>query len=144
MGVAHAGQVLASNPTAALVDAQSADGVELVQLGTVRLRGLAAPELVHQVVVDDLPCEFPALDGQALDTLPRPRTSFVGRELAVEEVMNLLAVGRTVTLIGVGGTGKTRLAIEVGRRCLGSFADGLSLSGPFRGVARKRCVAPVS
>ena len=125
MGVAHGGQVLLSQAAAALIDPRNADGVGVQRLGSVRLRGLAEPEMVYQVVADGLAREFPALAGQALDTLPRPRTSFLGREAEIESLCASLGEARLVTIAGVGGTGKTRLSIEVGRAALDRFADGV-------------------
>ena len=119
---ANAGQILASRAVMEL-----APDTSWVDLGSHRLRGFAAPMEVHQVVVVGLPARFPAL--ATLDvhpnTLPRFRTEFFGREREITEIVRLVADHRLVTLTGVGGTGKTRLAVEVAHDQLSSFADGV-------------------
>ena len=112
MGVAHGGQVVCSESTASLVR----DRDDLRDLGEHRLRDLSRPERVWQVGGG----EFAAL--RSLDTartnLPLQLSSFVGRAAEVEAVAALLADHRLVTLTGVGGVGKTRLALEVGAEVL--------------------------
>ena len=104
--------------------------VALLDLGSHRLRDLDRPEQVFQVVVADLPGVFPAL--RSLSThrsnLPVPLTSFVGRQRELAEVDRLLTQARLVTLIGTGGTGKTRLMVEVARRVASRFDDGVWLA----------------
>ncbi len=82
---------------------------------------------VYQVVADGLPAEFPVL--RSVDyfagNLPQQLSSLVGRENAVTEVAELTRASRLVTLSGVGGVGKTRLAIEVGTEAAGEFPDGV-------------------
>ncbi len=110
MAIGHGGQVLVSNPTRQLVDS-----FDLVDLGEHRLRDLSRPERVFQLVSEGLPAEFPALRSlDALPTnLPAELTSLVGREEDVKSVVQVLAEHRMVTLTGVGGVGKTRLALQV-------------------------------
>src|SRR5579862_3715740 len=118
MAVAHGGQVLCSQATAALVDAE----VQLVDLGEHRLRDLDRPVRVFQVGAG----EFEAL--RSLDALPGNlpllATSFVGRDGELAAVAADLAAHRLVTLTGVGGVGKTRLAVQVAAELLPDFADG--------------------
>ena len=82
------------------------------------LRDLEAAILRHDVPVVELPEER--------QNLPNPLTSFVGRESELETVAGLLAANRLVTLTGVGGVGKTRLAIEAARRAVADHADGVT------------------
>lgn len=113
MGAAHGGQVLVSAAAASLVG----DRVELLDLGPHRLRDLLEPERLHQVVVDDAGAYPPVRSLDAFDhNLPPQRTRLVGRDADVGTVRDLLAASRLVTLAGVGGVGKTRLALEVAAR----------------------------
>ena len=102
-------------------------GVDLIDLGPRRLRDVPTPVGLFQVRAPGLRTEFPAL--RALDTSPgnlRPQaTSIVGRESAVAEVIEALHQHRLVTLTGVGGVGKTRLATEVAARLADEFLDGV-------------------
>jgi predicted ATPase/class 3 adenylate cyclase len=121
----HGGQVLLSEATRSLVEQDLPDGVSLRDLGGHRLKDLAHPEHLHDLVIEGLPAEFPAL--KTLDVpvyLPAQLTSFVGREGLLEELLGLLDGARLVTLTGPGGTGKTRLAIEAARRLAEDFPDG--------------------
>ena len=127
LAIGHGGQILLSAVAAALTRERLPRDVELIDLGSHRLRDLDRPEQVFQVAVADLPREFLAL--RSLSTrrsnLPVPLTSFVGRGRELAEVDRLLDQARLVTLIGTGGTGKTRLMIEVGGRVAGRFDDGV-------------------
>lgn len=122
MAAGHGGQILLTDSTAALVT-----GVDLLELGPRRLRDLSTPVGVFQVRAPGLRTEFPAL--RALDSSPgnlRPAlTSFVGRESEIDQVRAALKVHRLVTLAGVGGVGKTRLACEVATRVSDEFPDGV-------------------
>lgn len=110
----HGGQVLVSATTAGIVADRLPDGLELSDLGEHRLADLARPEQIFQLVGPGLPEEFPAL--RVLDdtpnNLPAQLTSFIGRDEEVNEVGDLLVENRLVTLIGPGGAGKTRLAVQ--------------------------------
>jgi predicted ATPase/class 3 adenylate cyclase len=124
MSLAHGGQILASASVEAI-----ADRFEFSDRGIHKLRDLARPEQVYQVQADGLPTSFPPL--RSVDEVPtnlRPQfTSFVGRTTEVEEVSNLVRAHRLVTLTGVGGVGKTRLATEVAELLLTEFPDGVWL-----------------
>jgi predicted ATPase/class 3 adenylate cyclase len=126
MAIGHGGQVLVSSTTSALVAGDQAPGSALVDLGEHRLRDLDRPEHVYQVVATGLRSEFPPL--RAVTEHPtnlRPQvTSFVGRERELAEVRRLLERSRLVTLVGVGGTGKTRLELQVAADALEGYGDG--------------------
>ena len=104
--------------------------VDLVDLGSHRLRDIDRPEQIYQVVVGDLDRGFPPL--RSLSTrrsnLPVQLTSFVGREKELGEVATLIERHRLVTLIGTGGTGKTRLMLEAAGRLIDRYADGVWLA----------------
>jgi predicted ATPase/class 3 adenylate cyclase len=125
----HGGQVLLSQTTCDLVEDDLPDGVTLRTLGAHRLKDLQRPEQLFQLVLPDLPADFPPLN--ALDrrahNLPIQLTSFVGRERELAEVRRLLSSRRLVTLTGSGGCGKTRLALQVGADALEQFTDGVWL-----------------
>jgi predicted ATPase/class 3 adenylate cyclase len=122
MAAGHGGQILLADSTAGLLS-----GVDLLDLGPRRLRDLPAPVGVFQVRAPGLRTDFPPL--RALDATPgnlRPATtSFIGREPEVAEVQAAVKAHRLVTLTGVGGVGKTRLALEVAARLADEFPDGV-------------------
>jgi predicted ATPase/class 3 adenylate cyclase len=126
MALAHGGQVLVSDATEALTRNALPDGVGLVDLGEHRMRDLTRPETIFQVSHADLVGEFPPL--QSLDAfmgnLPSSTSSFIGRERELAHVAAALAEVRTVTLTGVGGVGKTRLALQVAADAQPKFRDG--------------------
>ena len=122
MAAGHGGQILLADSTAGLLS-----GEDLVDLGPRRLRDLPTAVRVFQVRAAGLQADFPSL--RALDTSPgnlRPAvTSFVGRESEVAELHAAVKAHRLVTLTGVGGVGKTRLALEVAARWADEFPDGV-------------------
>jgi predicted ATPase len=124
MAAGHGGQILMADSTAVLLS-----GVDLLDLGPRRLRDVPMPVGVFQVRAEGLREEFPPL--RALDTTPgnlRPATtSLIGRESEVSEIASAVKAHRLVTLTGVGGVGKTRLAVEVGTRLADEFPDGVWL-----------------
>lgn len=122
MAAGHGGQVLLDGVTAGLVN-----GVDIVDLGLHRLRDIARPVEVFQVKVADLDREFPPLrtSDSRVGNLRSATTSFVGREAELAELQTALTVHRLVTLTGVGGVGKTRLAMELASRVEGDFPDGV-------------------
>ncbi len=123
---AHGGQVVLSEPTAALVRRELPAGVSLRDLGEHRLKDLDEPEAVFQLVVDGLNADFPPL--RTLDfvkhSLPLPVTSFVGRRAELARALELLENTRLLTITGPGGTGKTRLALELAAELGPAFRDG--------------------
>ena len=127
MGAAHGGQVLLSKAVAALVADRLPPGMTLRDLGSVRLRDLASPEHVCQLVHPELRQEFPVLRSLEAtpNNLPQQMTSFVGRERELADVRTLLRKSRLLTLLGVGGLGKTRLSLQVAADVLDDYPDGV-------------------
>ncbi len=127
MSVGHGGQVLLSGTTAQVLRDQLPEGASLLDLGEHALKGLSRPEQIFQLVLPDLPGEFPPLASSQTtsNNLPVQLTSFIGREKEITETKALLNSARLVTLTGTGGTGKTRLSIEVGTQELERFPDGV-------------------
>jgi predicted ATPase/class 3 adenylate cyclase len=125
--VAHGGQVLLSDATRALVGADLPEGVELRDLGEHRLKDLEHAERIWQLVVPGLAGEFPAISSldATPNNLPTRLTTFLGREREIAEVGDLLRDNRLLTLTGPGGTGKTRLSLEVAGRALRHYPDGI-------------------
>jgi predicted ATPase/class 3 adenylate cyclase len=125
-GLGHGGQVLLSETASALATDALPPGVSLRSLGPHRLRDLDRAETLHQLVIDGLRAEFPPLHTAeaATGNLPTRLTSFVGRETELATLERLLDDASLLTLTGPGGTGKTRLAIELARRREGMFRDG--------------------
>jgi predicted ATPase/class 3 adenylate cyclase len=126
MAIGHGGQVLVSAATAGLVADGLPPGCELLDLGEHRLRDLERPEHVYQLAAAGLRREFPPLR----TTLEHPTnlrpavTSFVGRQRELADLGRLLAASRLVTLVGVGGTGKTRLEVQAATEALERYGDG--------------------
>src|SRR5271166_45167 len=122
MAAGHGGQILLAESTAGLLS-----GVDLLDLGPRRLRDLPTAVGVFQVRAAGLQADFPPL--RALDASPgnlRPAvTSFIGPESEVAELQTVMKAHRLVTLTGVGGVGKTRLALEVAARLADEFPDGV-------------------
>jgi predicted ATPase/class 3 adenylate cyclase len=122
MAAGHGGQILVADSTASLLSA-----VELLDLGPRRLRDLPNPITLFQVRAPGLPAEFPPLRG--VDSNPgnlRPAvTSLIGRGTEVSNIQVAVRSHRLVTLTGVGGVGKTRLALEVARHLADEFRDGV-------------------
>jgi len=129
MAAGHGGQILLSALTAELVRDHLPSNVALFDLGGHRLKDLVRPENIFQITAPDLPREFPAL--KSLNTLPNNLpvqvTSFIGREREMREAGRLLSSTRLLTFIGPGGTGKTRLSLQIAAECIPSFSDGVWL-----------------
>ena len=129
MSVAYGDQILLSNATAELLRDQLPAEVTLRDMNEHRLKGLAQPEHLWQLVAPGLATEFPPLKSLTTmpNNLPLQLTSFVGREKEIADIKGLLTSARLVTLTGSGGTGKTRLSIEVGTQLLSNFPNGVWL-----------------
>ncbi len=127
LAIGHGGQVLVSGVTADLVQGALPSQASLRDLGEHRLRDLARPEYVYQLVAPDLAADFPAL--RSLDVLPnnlpRTLTSFVGRETEIAEITALIDTNPLVTLVGSGGVGKTRTSLQIAANLLDGSGDGV-------------------
>jgi len=126
MAAAHGGQIVCSLATVELVRGVLPAEVTLVDLGEHRLRDLGRREHVFQVARGGLAGGFPALRSVESypSNLPFQVTTFVGREEDLREVSQVLGEARVVTLTGVGGVGKTRLAVQTAAELLPRLADG--------------------
>lgn len=125
----HGGEILISGRTHGLLD-QLPAGVGLRDLGEHRLKDLTQPERLFQVLIADLPVDFPpprTLQPPAVN-LPTQLTEFVGRQHELAESHALLEQRevRLLTLTGAGGTGKTRLAVRLAEDLAARFPDGVS------------------
>jgi predicted ATPase/class 3 adenylate cyclase len=122
MAAGHGGQILLVESTVSLLN-----GVELIDLGPRRLRDVPTPVGMFQVQAPGLLVDFPPL--RTLDTSPGnlryATSSFIGRERELDEVQAAVKTHQLVTLTGVGGVGKTRLALEIARRLVDEFPDGV-------------------
>ena len=128
MAAAWGGEIIVSQAVQALVSDMPEDRVTLRDMGVHSLRDIPDPERLYQVIAPGLRADFPpprTESAAARTNLPVPLTRFVGRAREIAEVERLISEARLVTLTGPGGTGKTRLAIEVGRVSLGAFPDGV-------------------
>ncbi|MCC6568243.1 MAG: hypothetical protein IT315_03295, partial [Anaerolineales bacterium] len=129
MSAGHGGQILLSGASEMLLRGQLPKDVSLRDMGEHKLKDVPQPARIFQVVAPDLQSEFPAL--RALDVfpnnLPSQLTSFIGREKEIRDVMEMLKQSRLLTLTGSGGTGKTRLSLQVASNVLEQFKDGVWL-----------------
>ncbi|NOY57230.1 MAG: tetratricopeptide repeat protein [Actinobacteria bacterium] len=126
LAAGHGGQILVGLVTERLAGQQLPDGLWFVDLGEHRIRDLARPERVFQLAGRGLPSEFPPLVtlDEIPNNLPTLATSFVGRVQELAEVEKLVRGARLVTVTGVGGAGKTRLALQVAASMSTKFPGG--------------------
>ena len=127
MSAGHGGQVLLSNATQQLIRDDLPDGLTLHDMGERRLKDLIRPERLYQLVIPHLSADFPPL--KTLDVyshnLPTQLTSFIGRDHEIREITKLITEHRVLTLTGSGGTGKTRLSLQVAADLLDHFDHGV-------------------
>ena len=126
MAVAHGGQIVCSRATADLARDASTGDIKLIDLGEHRLRDLSRPEQVFQVDAPGLGADFAPLSSMDAfpGNLPLQVSSFIGRGREIEQTAAALDEARVVTLTGVGGVGKTRLALQVAAEVLPRFREG--------------------
>jgi predicted ATPase/class 3 adenylate cyclase len=127
LSAGHGGQILLSQATRDLMVGRLPAGVDVRSLGEYRLKDLGSPEQLHQIVHPDLVSDFPdlrTLDGH-LNNLPVELSSFIGRHDELAETVKRLRESRLVTLTGVGGSGKTRLALQTAAEVFDDFPDGV-------------------
>lgn len=129
LAAGHGGQTLFSRATAERVGGQLPQDVSLRDLGERRLKDLNRPERIFQLVAPDLRADFPTLRSLEVlpNNLPAQVTSFIGRASEMVEVKRLLGTTRLLTLTGPGGTGKTRLSLQVAADVLETFSHGVWL-----------------
>jgi predicted ATPase/class 3 adenylate cyclase/DNA-binding CsgD family transcriptional regulator len=127
MSAGHGGQILVSNTAENLLREQLPEQTSLRDMGIQKFAGVPSPVRIFQVIAPDLPQKFPPL--RTLDHLPNnlpvQLTSFVGREKELADIRTLLHDARLLTLIGPGGTGKTRLSIQAASELLDQYPDGV-------------------
>jgi predicted ATPase len=127
MSAGHGGQVLLSGTTYALVRDNLPAGVELLDLGERRLKDVVRPEHLYQLNAPGLASSFRPLNtlDAFLNNLPVQLTSFIGREREIAEVKRELRAHHLITLVGPGGTGKTRLSLQVAADLVDQFPHGV-------------------
>jgi len=129
MSAGHGGQILISASSQELVHDELPEGTSLRDLGEKRLKDFIYPEHIYQLMIPNLPIDFPPI--KTLDSynhnLPSQLTSFIGRKKEIAEIKKAISKHRLVTLTGSGGIGKSRLALQVGTDLLDSFPDGIWL-----------------
>jgi len=128
---AHGGQILLSQTTSDLLQEERLPGVTLRDLGEHRLKDLTSPQRLFQAVVAGLAADFPPPGSLAATALPVQPTPLIGRGDEIEAISTLLAGegARLVTLTGAGGSGKTRLALQVAADLAERFRDGVVFVG---------------
>src|SRR5215207_2578234 len=145
LSAGHGGQILLSSSTQELVRDHLPPETHLRDLGERRLKDLSRPERIFQLTAPDLPSEFPPL--RTLEThtnnLPLQATPLIGREREVEAVCGLLRSPETrlLTLLGPGGTGKTRVGLQVAAELVDDFEDGVFFV-PIAAITDPTLVAP--
>jgi predicted ATPase/class 3 adenylate cyclase len=127
MSAAHGGQILLSQVTRDLLGDLLPSGVALLDVGEHHLKDLLRPIHIYQVAAADLPVDFPRLRAPpaAPHNLPVQLTSLIGREQEINALQALLQTQRLITLTGPGGSGKTRLALQVATEAVEQFPDGV-------------------
>lgn len=140
---AHGGQVLVSEASRALVEYTLPPGTALRSLGEHKLKDLAHPERLYQLVIDGLPSSFPPIASTEVvaGNLPVRLTTFIGREAELKELARLLEQSRLITLTGPGGSGKTSLAVKFASSNGAVFRDGAWFVG-LEAIADPALVAP--
>lgn len=130
MSVAHGGQILISNDAYKLSESESLNEISFRDLGERRLKDLVQPMNLYQILSPALPSDFPPL--KTLDArpnnLPVQLTNFIGREKELLDIKKLLKSTRLLTILGSGGTGKTRLALQAAADLIDEFANGVYVS----------------
>ena len=129
LAAGHGGQTLLSRVTAERVREELPREITLRDLGERRLKDLSRPERIFQIIANDLPADFPPLRSLEVlpNNLPAQLTTFVGRAREMAELKRLLGSNRLLTLTGPGGTGKTRLSLQVAAEVLDRFPHGVWL-----------------
>ena len=129
MSAGHGGQILLSQQAYELAQDKPPGDATFKDLGEYSLKDFLQPQTIYQLRAPDLPSDFPPLKTlqSVRNNLPLNLTSFIGRERELAEAQEKLAAARLLTLIGPGGTGKTRLSLQVALEQIGHFKDGVWL-----------------
>lgn len=126
---AHGSQILLSGTTTELVKNNLPEAFSFINLGKFRLKDLRQAEVIFQLASDNLPQAFPEIKtmDNCQHNLPVLTTDFLGREQEVERACRLLRLGkaRLMTFTGSGGSGKTRLSLQIAAVMLHDFEDGV-------------------
>ncbi|MGB7046898.1 MAG: adenylate/guanylate cyclase domain-containing protein [Candidatus Cybelea sp.] len=146
MSIGHGGQILVSSATAALLRDVLPSEISLRELGSYRLKDLSLSETTYQVVGPELRAEFPALTSvdSHPNNLPSRISTFVGREEELEELRSRVSDRAIITIVGMGGIGKTRLALQLASDVIDRFPGGawfVDLSGLHDGSLVATAVA---
>lgn len=138
----HGGQVVLSQTTRELLGEEFG----LRDLGEHRLKDMPGPDRLFQLVVPDLPSAFPPLRSLTVTNVPTAPTPLVGREAELAALLDLLGRDRVrlVTLTGPGGTGKTRLALEVAGELVSRYPGGVFFIGLASVGARERVLPEIA
>jgi len=126
MSVAHGGQVVTTRSTAAVVEGILDASIRFRDLGVHHLKGLTEPEAIYQILAPGLQFEFPPLTSsdQHANNIPTQISSFVGRTSELAALSDLTQYHRLLTIVGPGGIGKTRIALQLATEVLSLFPDG--------------------
>ncbi len=129
MSAGHGGQVLLSQTAHDLLGNNLPEDVKLLDMGVRHLKDILQPEHLYQLTAPDLPQEFPPINTLRIinHNLPTNLSSFIGRERELSAIKERLGNVRLLSLIGPGGTGKTRLSLQMGGEALSDFKDGVWL-----------------
>ncbi|MEO8665062.1 MAG: tetratricopeptide repeat protein [Ignavibacteria bacterium] len=127
MSVANGGQVLLTQEVYNDAGDLSLPGISFRDLGERKLKDIILPEHIYQLVSNELQSDFPQLKSLDIrpNNLPLQITKFIGREREIAEIKNLLTGTRKLTIVGSGGTGKTRLAIRAATDLIDEFENGV-------------------
>lgn len=129
MSAGHGGQVLLSGAVSEASHDHLPIGSQLVDMGECHLKDILQPEHLYQLTVPDLPSEFPPLKTlkKINHNLPLNLSSFIGRERELTGIKEKLESAHLLTLLGPGGTGKTRLMLQVAEEVIENYSDGVWL-----------------
>jgi predicted ATPase/class 3 adenylate cyclase len=133
MSAGHGGQILLSQIAADLISDKLPAGVKLKDMGECRLKDIMQPVHLYQLMIGDLPSDFPPLMTKDVvrHNLPAQLTAFIGRESELAALHSLLSDShnRLITILAPGGMGKTRLALETASQMVQVFPQGIYFIG---------------
>lgn len=127
MSIAHGGQILITKEVYKSLEEINENKISFKDFGKRKLKDIIVPENVYQIVAENIPADFPPLKSidARRNNIPLELTSFIGRKKEIAEIRSLLSEVRLLTLIGFGGTGKTRLSIHIASILLDEFSHGV-------------------